>query len=70
MNSLCEVWIAPENGPLIVQERDTYGRTCWEESEAIEIAKTKRRFYSNLHFWVRRPAHDGKPAEIVFKTNV
>lgn len=75
MNTISyEVWVAPENGPLTVQERGKNNEISFQsKGVAIEVATLKKVYYPNLDFVVIEKksgwASSSETSKIVFKTN-
>lgn len=68
MNTYYEVYIRPEKGPSVVQERDEKGRPSWlEEQKAIDVAKNKKILFPHMDFTVHRVRN--RMRKIVFSTN-
>ncbi len=64
-----EIYVKPDSGPCTVQERGSDGATCWNDmTEAIDVAKLKRKLYPNLHFVVHGLRHSG-PRVLIHDTS-
>ncbi len=61
-----EVWIKPDSGPLIVQERDARGLDCWfEKQTAVSLADSLHARHPHIHFIVRESqGHHGPYAKV------
>ena len=65
-----EVYVKPEGGPCMVQERDLKGNHAWVgKHEAISIADGKKRLHPHMDFLVHEVAGHHRPRTVVYDTS-
>jgi hypothetical protein len=63
-----EVFVQPDNGPAMKNERDEKGNYAWKtKEEAIALADKKKKFYPPMDFMVHEVVHNSS-RKLVYQT--
>lgn len=65
-----EIYVKPEGGPCMVQERDHLGRFAWtDKAEAISIAQGKKVSHPHMDFLVHEVQGNHGPRSVAYDTS-